>query len=369
VFVVIIGAGIIGISIADALAQRGARVTVLDMRSPGRGASHASAGILAPYTEAHHDSPLLPLAARSLGLYDSFVAGAAARSGRTIEYARRGTLEIAIADEDTARLKGASHWLSVEGIRHEWLDLAGVRELEPAATSSASAGLLVPEHGVVGVMSLLTALTVSARLAGAGIETSVEVEAVDVAAERDHVLVRAGNLRYTADAVVIAAGSWTSRIRVKGASAIPVRPIRGQLLHLHWPSSPLPARVVWGPRCYVVPWHEGSVLVGATVEDVGFDERSTVAGVHDLTAAVAELLPVSWQASIEEVRVGLRPATPDGLPAMGPLPIDPRILVATGHYRNGVLLAPLTADVVSRRVLDGVSDPVLAITNPARFTS
>jgi glycine oxidase len=363
--VIVIGAGVIGLSIADALARRRVGVTVLEMRSPGRGASFASAGILAPYTEAHHDSPLLPLATRSLEMFDAFVADVSARSGRTIEYARNGTLEVALGDDDVERLKSASSWLKKIGIQHEWLDATDVRTLDPTVTESALAGLLVSPHGHVGVGSLIVALTQSARLSGAVFESPIE--ATEIEATRDHIAIRAGDRRYTADAVVVAAGTWSQRVRVKGAPQIPVRPIRGQLLHLRWPSQ-LPGRVVWGPRCYTVPWRDGSLLVGATVEDVGFDERSTVAGVHALTAAVAELLPSSGQASIEDVRVGLRPAMPDGLPAIGASAVDPRITIATGHYRNGILLAPLTADVVCRRIVDGVEDPILANTRPSRFS-
>jgi glycine oxidase len=336
------------------------------MRSPGRGASQASAGILAPYTEAHHDSPLLPLAIRSLDLYDGFIAGIAARSGRTIEYARSGTLEVALDDDDVARLTAASRWLTDVGVRHEWLDGSKVREVEPTASPSAVGGLLVPSHGFVGVMSLLNALVHSARVSGAVLEMSAE--AADVESDSDHVVVRAGDRRYEADAVVIAAGSWSTRVRIQGTPEVPVRPVRGQLLHLRWPPSvPLPARVVWGPRCYTVPWQDRSLLVGATVEEVGFDERSTVEGVETLTRAVAELLPASRDASIEHVRVGLRPATTDGLPAIGPYCHHPRVTMATGHYRNGILLAPLTAEIVARWVVDGVEDPAFAVTTPDRF--
>ena len=365
-FILVIGAGVIGVSIADALAERGARVTVLDMRSPGRGASQASAGILAPYTEAHHDSPLLPLGIRSLDLFDAFMAGVSARSGRTLEYARHGTLEVAFAEEDAAKFRAVSAWLAARGVAHELLDSQGLRALEPAVTASAIAGLLVSGHGHIGVSSLVSALTHSARLAGASFETPVE--AVDVESQRDHVLVRAGDRHYHADAVVIASGSWAQRIRVKGMASLPVRPVRGQLLHLKWAGSDLPRRIAWGPRCYAVPWADGSLLVGATVEDVGFDERSTVAGVRDLTDAVAELLPGSVLAAIEGIRVGLRPAMPDGLPAIGPLAADRRITAATGHYRNGILLAPLTAEIVAKYVLDGVADPAFAVTSPGRFS-
>jgi glycine oxidase len=249
-FVLVIGAGVIGVSIADALARRGAQVTVLDMRSPGRGASQASAGILAPYTEAHHDSPLLPLGIRSLDLFDAFVADASARSGRPVEYARTGTLEVALNDEDAVKLHATSAWLDCRGVPHESLDAQSVHGLEPAVTTSAIAGLLVPGHRHVGVASLVGALTHSARLNGACFESPVEAAGVECM--RDHVLVRAGDRRYSADAVVIASGSWAQRIRVKGVAPLPVRPLRGQLLHLRWTGPNLPGRVAWGPRCYAV---------------------------------------------------------------------------------------------------------------------
>jgi glycine/D-amino acid oxidase-like deaminating enzyme len=168
-----------------------------------------------------------------------------------------------------------------------------------------------------------------------------------------------------ADAVVVAAGSWSSRITV-GATPPPVKPIRGQLLHLAF-SSPPASRVIWGAHCYMVPWQDGSLLVGATVEDVGFDEGATVAGVRDLLEHASELLPAAWGARFEGVRVGLRPATPDELPIIGPSSAMPGVFYATGHYRNGVLLAPLTATLTADLVLLGRDAPELALTRPARF--
>jgi glycine oxidase len=156
--------------------------------------------------------------------------------------------------------------------------------------------------------------------------------------------------------VVIAAGSWSGRVRVANVPPLPVRPIRGQLLHLRWNRGPMPTRVVWGHDCYTVPWHDGTLLVGATVEDAGFDESSTVEGVRLLTDAVGTLLPDARNAAMAEVRVGLRPASPDGLPLIGPLSMAPAVTLATGHYRNGILLAPLTAQLVASSILDGVSD-------------
>lgn len=363
--VLVIGSGVIGTAVAEALASRGARVMVLDMRSPGRGASHASAGILAPYVEALEQSPLLQLATRSLDLYDAFVARVAGQSGRTIEYSRAGTLQVALHDDDEAKLLAAKAWLTTIGVRHEWLDRAALRDFEPTVSATATSGLLIPIHGWVGAQSLVTALVHAARLSSASFELPVEV--VDVEPMADRVEVRAGERHYSADAVVVAAGSWSSRIRITGHRAPPVRPVRGQLLHLRGLAAERPGRVIWGTRCYVVPWSDGSLLVGGTLEDVGFDETTTVAAIRDLMDAGSELVPSIWQASLEAVRVGLRPATPDGLPLIGPLPDAPRVTIATGHYRNGILLAPLTAEIVAKYVLDGWSDPAFEMTSPDRL--
>jgi glycine/D-amino acid oxidase-like deaminating enzyme len=164
---------------------------------------------------------------------------------------------------------------------------------------------------------------------------------------------------------VVAAGSWSGRIAIGGAYP-PVKPIRGQLLHLTCPS-PAASRVIWGTHCYMVPWQDGSLLVGATVEDVGFDEGATVAGVRDLLDYACELVPMAWSARFEAVRVGLRPATTDELPIVGRSSTMPGVFYATGHYRNGVLLTPLTAALIADLVLDRRDAPELALTRPARF--
>lgn len=361
--VVVIGAGVIGAAVADALAARGVRVTVIDMRGPGRGATQASAGLLAPFIEAHDESPLLDLAVRSLDRYDAFIGGLRERSGCAIEYARTGTLEVALTEDEADRLRAVERALRGRGVTTQWIESSAIRHVEPVVSDAAIAGLLTPAHGFVGVASLMKALLESARMAGASFEQPVEAVRVDSSADR--VEVTAGNRSYAADWVVVAAGSWSSRVRVTGTTTPVVRPIRGQLLHLAW-MGPRPARSVWGAACYTVPWSDGSLLVGATVEDVGFDEHSTVAGVDSLTSAVRRLLPASARAAVEAVRVGLRPATPDGLPWIGPLAAAPRVVMAAGHYRNGVLLTPLTADLVSRLIVDGESDAALAVTSPNR---
>jgi glycine oxidase len=367
VFIIVIGAGVIGAAIAHTLAARGVRVSVLDMRGPGRGASIASAGILAPHVESHHEARFLELATRSLDMFDAFVTGASERSGRRVEYARTGTLEVALDDDDVRRLEGAQPRLRAAGVKHVWLTPEELKSIEPSVSGAALGGLLIEPHGFVGVRSLIAALVQSARLSGASFETPVE--AVEIDSRDDGVDVRAGDSKYSADAVVVAAGTWSGRIRIREAPRLEVRPVRGQLLQLSWTAAHLPSRVVWGPRCYAVPWSDNSLLVGATVEDVGFDERSTVSAIQELTTAVNELLPEARSASLQEVRVGLRPASADGLPIIGPLPGVPRVVVATGHYRNGVLLAPVTAAMVSDLLVDGRVDEAMAWTTPRRFES
>ena len=164
---------------------------------------------------------------------------------------------------------------------------------------------------------------------------------------------------------MIAAGSWAGQLDVDDGAAAAVRPVRGQLLRLQWRGAPL-HHIVWGPDCYVVPWGDWTVLVGATVEDVGFDERTTAAGVRDLLDAVCELLPEAWRATFIEARVGLRPATPDGLPFIGASERSSRLVYATGHYRNGILLAPLTARLIADLIVDGREDAALAQLRPTR---
>ena len=363
--VIVVGAGIIGVSVADALASAGASVRVLDMRSPGRGASQASAGMLAPYTEAHGDPHLLALGVRSLELFDGWIDGLRASSAIPIEYARTGTLEVGLDADRVDELRAAKRALDGWGVRSDYLDAAALRTEEPSVSPKALAGLVTHAHGYVGIEGLVRALVHRARSSGATFESPVEGVAIDD--RGDSVEIRIGDQRHACDFVVVAAGSWSSRVRIQNLPAIPVRPVRGQLLHLGWTANHAPSRIVWGPGAYAVPWSNGALLVGATVENAGFDERATAAGVRDLTSAVIDLLPDAANARFDAVRVGLRPALPDGLPAVGPYARAPRVVMATGHFRNGVLLAPLTAQMVTSYVIGGARPPAFETTTPDRF--
>ena len=357
--VVVVGAGIIGCAIASELARRGARVRVFEARSVAAGATQASAGVLAPYIEARERGPLFDLAIRSLAMYDGFVAQVMEQSGVDIEYRRCGTLELAV--DPSARRQE----LPLDAGDVRWITGDEARRLEPALPTSIEGALLAPAHGYVAVTALTEALSWAALRHGVEIETGRRV--IDIRRA-------AGHLRLTTDdgtnwetpSVVLAAGSWSGAVGVTEPAALDVRPIRGQLLRLGWRGVPI-TRVLWGPDCYLVPWQDGTVLVGATVEEVGFDERATAAGVRDLLDAVCELLPEAWGATFLEARVGLRPATTDGLPIIGPSEQLEGLVYATGHYRNGILLAPLTAALVADLILDATIDPALHATRAGRF--
>lgn len=359
---IVVGAGVVGCAVGYELAARGASVRLLDMRDVGEGATRASAGVLCPHIEGHA-APLLRLGVRSLAMYDDFVARVSHDARIPIEYRRTGTLEVALTREEADRLQAAAAAHVPSGVEHRYLTPREAREMEPALSEQITGALFVPVHGYIAAGRFTAALAAAAQAHGATIDRGVVVRRVT----QDGRIVRAEthDESLEADAVVIGAGSWSGRCAV-GDAYPPVKPIRGQLLHLTCPA-PVASRVVWGADCYIVPWEDGSLLVGATVEDVGFDESATVAGVRDLLDRARELLPVVSRAKFQGVRVGLRPATSDELPIVGRSSSQSGVFYATGHYRNGVLLAPFTAVAIADLVLDRREAHELTITNPARF--
>jgi glycine oxidase len=366
--ILVVGAGVIGCAVAFECARRGAQVRVLDPRRPGGGATHASAGILAPYIEGHNPE-LRELGSRGMTAYEPFLAALAEAVATPPEHGWSGTLQAAFDDEGARQLTDLARTLAENHVEHSRLDGSAARAFEPALSPRVIAALEIPAHGYVVPDALVAALVEAATRHGATF-TTAQVTAIAVAGTAARVEIQTGNAiePVDGDAVVLAAGSWVSAVRgVSSAAGAPaVRPIRGQLLRLKT-CAPISSRVLWGPGCYVVPRHDNTVLVGATVEDVGFDERATLGGVRALVDAAAALVPGLDAAALEEVRVGLRPATADELPIIGPSATMPQVFYAAGHYRNGVLLAPLTAGLVADLVLDGRADAALEGLRPARF--
>jgi glycine oxidase len=356
--VVVVGAGVIGCAIARELARRGVRCTVVDPRPVGGGATQASAGMLAPYVEAHDGGPMLALCVRSFDLYDGWMA-ALAGEGAPIEYRRVGTLEIAL-DAARAKTLRADH-------RGAWLAPAEIARLVPQLARAAGA-LRDDRHGYVDARRLAQALARSAERHGASF-VNARVERIDRRGDVRLVDVGPQRAPLETDAVVIAAGAWTNGIH--GVRMPPLRPVRGQLLihrgDITGVTSILrPPAILWGPDCYIVP-RERELMIGATVEDAGFDERPTDEGRARLLEAARTLLPGLSPEGVADVRVGLRPATPDEMPVIGADPAEPGIFHASGHYRNGILLAPITAVLIADEIVDGRRDPCLEHFRADRF--
>ncbi len=361
--VIVIGAGIVGCTVAYELARAGARVQVLEPRRPGQGATRASAGILAPYIEGHADI-FRDLGARSLELYDGFVARLRDDSGHDIPYQRNGTFELAFGNADVERLSALSATLRKQGVEARWILPDTFDHFEPLASQHAKGALLIPIQGFVGVTALTLAAAAAAEKFGAHFKT--ELGAVRIyPLPGGRVGVQTSASMWDADRVVLAAGSWSSQITIQDADAVPVTPIRGQLIQLQADAGAL-KRVLWGPNGYIVPWPDGSILVGSTVEDVGFDERHTDEAVRKLKDAAVELVPSLADAPMTSVRTGLRPRGPDDLPILGRSQAVPGLIYATAHYRNGVMFTPLTVELVRDLVLDRAADPALRDLDPAR---
>jgi glycine oxidase len=362
--VIIVGAGIIGCSVARELARRRLRVLVLDRQEPGKEASWAAAGMLTPAAESSEALPLVPLAKASLALYDRFVGEIEHSTGRKTDYRREGALEVFFGDGADERL---AVWLSsvrATGFQPEPLSAADLRRMEPELAADAAAGACVPDEGAVDNRLLTAAVAEAARREGAELRAGVEVARVVRAAERvAGVETRQG--RITAKHVVVAAGSFSSQID-GAARYAPTIPARGQMAALRPATMPL-RRVLRGPS-YLVPRGDGRLLVGATVEHAGFEKVTTAAGIGRLLGDAVRMIPSLAAAPIVETWSGLRPDTPDHLPVLGPTDVE-GLWFATGHFRNGILLAPATAQALAEWITEGKTAlPVLPF-SPMRFAN
>jgi glycine oxidase len=360
--VLILGAGIIGCAVADTLARRGARVRLIDPRGVGLGATQASAGMLAPFTEGRHDREMQALGVCSLDRYGALI-DRLREDGHEVAYSRRGSIDAAFDEPRARQLAGDAKALAADGVAYTFYEDDDARGFAPAVDPRVKAILEIPAHGAVGVADLTAALWKSAEARGARLTVA---SATRVAHARGAIRVETTCGVMDAPHVVLASGCWAGGVDLDGQAPLPVRPVRGQLLAQRLASPPL-GPTVWGPDCYLVPWSDGTVLVGATVEEAGFDEQATVAGVSGLLAAAPALLPELSRATLVGVRVGLRPGTPDDRPVIGRSRRVPGLVYATGHYRNGALLAPVTAEIVGDLIEGREWGPSLDVFSPDRF--
>ncbi len=335
---VVVGAGVIGLASAWRAAQRGLSVLVVERDAPGAGASGVAAGMLAPVTEAEFgEQELLRLNLASAELWPSFAAELAERSGLDTGYRASGALVAAADRDDGEELRRLFRFQRSLGLEVEWLGSRDARRLEPRLSPRVSGAIHAAAEGHVEPRSVVRAL--AAALEHEGGEIAI-ANATGVAP--DGVTIERGT-RIGAERVVVAAGCWTGAF----AGAPSVRPVKGQILRLRAPE-PLTERLVRTPRCYVVSRANGEVVVGGTVEERGFDTTVTAGGVHRLLEAAWEVLPDIEELELVEAAARLRPATPDNVPV-----IEERdgVIWATGHFRNGVLLSPITAKLVNEMLV------------------
>lgn len=342
--IVVIGAGLIGLGIAYELAKRGADVRVVDASAPGRAASWAGAGMLAPYTEPSVDAGFAAFCARSLALYPAYVEELRVCGSVDARLRLDGTLELAFDAAGAERLRRHASELAGQGVAARWLSSAEVRNAEPAL-GPCEGGVATEGEGQVDNRRLGRALEAACAALRVPIDTGTGAVALEADARRA-LGVRTPEGFRAASAVVNASGAWAGELAgVPAEARIPVRPVKGQMLALAAPRG-FVRRVLWVPGAYLVPRDDGRLLVGATVEEAGFDVRVTAGGQHALLRAALAALPSLAGLTVSETWAGLRPGSPDDKPFIGATSLA-GYFVAAGHYRNGILLTPATALAVA----------------------
>jgi glycine oxidase len=368
--IVVVGAGVVGLGLGWRLAQRGADVTLFDRATAGSGASWAAAGMLATCAEAEPgEEALVRLGRLSQSLWPDFVTELEQVSGIAVNLRREGTLVVALTVDDHARISHRLVFQKSLALPVEWMSAAEVRRREPHLAPGFAGALFSPEDHQVDNRKLAVALHRAAVAAGARVHERRGVRQIIVEQNRVVGVELDDGLRVGADVVVLAAGAWSRAIAgLPAAMRPPVRPVKGQSLALLMAvAAPLLTHVVWGPNVYLVPRLDGRLILGATVEEKGFDTTLTAGGVLALIEAAWRLVPAIEDLPLSETWVGHRPGSRDDAPILGRGPLE-GLVYATGHHRNGILLTPVTADLVTDVVLDGRIDPAIAAFGLDRFT-
>lgn len=363
--VAVVGAGIVGLACAWRAAQRGLSVAVLDRDGPGSGASGAAAGMLAPVTEADfgHEA-LLRLNLAGAAAWPAFAAELAERSGIGTGFREAGALVVALDRDDAEELRRLHAFQRSLGLDAEWLTGRECRRLEPGLAPRLTGGVLAPADHQVDPRAVVRGLRAAVEHEGGEVVSGASVTGIELVGGSVAGVATAGGV-VGADRVVVAAGAWSGSL---APGAPPVRPVKGQILRLRTTAhgGPLAERTIRTLRCYVVPRASGEVVVGATMEERGFDTSVTAGAVHRLLEDAREALPDVDELELVEAGAALRPGTPDNAPVVGPGEPD-GLVWATGHHRNGVLLAPLTGAAVADVLCGGPVPAELAPFGAERF--
>ncbi len=364
--VLIIGGGVIGLSIARELHKKGIeKITILERGRVGREASHAAAGMLAAQAETDRADDFLHLCSDSNKLYPNFARELFDETGVDIELERSGTLYTAFTENDVREIRRRFDWQRKANLTVEHLNAESVRKFEPFVSPDVREALFFPNDWQVENRKLLNALQKYAALNRIEIIENSTVENILIENGR-FVGAETANGSFAAETVVLATGAWTSFIKSNGFSLPKVKPIRGQIITFQT-AKRLFQKVIYSPRGYLVPRLDGRILVGATVEDVGFDKATTDAGTAFLRETALEIAPSLINLNVAEKWAGLRPFAADGMPVLGAFPEIENLFVAAAHYRNGILLAPLTANIIADKIVGGVESKYLKLFSPRRF--
>ncbi|WP_230196193.1 glycine oxidase ThiO [Streptomyces coriariae] len=370
--VLVIGGGIIGLVTAWRAAQRGFATAVVDP-APGGGAAQVAAGMLAAVTELHHgEQTLLGLNLASARRYPEFAAELTELTGHDLGYRRCGTLAVALDSDDRAHLRELHALQQRSGLESEWLSGRECRRLEPLLAPGVRGGLRVDGDHQIDPRRLTAALVAACERAGVAFHR-VRAERLSVVGERATGVVTPDGTALEAGQVVLAGGSLSGRLAGVPQDVLPpVRPVKGQVLRLTVPPryAPFLSRtvraVVRGSQVYLVPRENGELVVGATSEELGWDTTVTAGGVYELLRDAHELVPGITELPLTETRAGLRPGSPDNAPLLGPTELA-GLLLATGHYRNGVLLTPVTGDAMAHALATGELPDEARPFTPRRF--
>lgn len=366
--IAIIGGGAIGLAIGWRLASAGLPVTVFDRGRAGGGASWAAAGMLAPVSEAEpEEEALIRLALAGHEIWPSFAEELHLKSGVSIDYWPCGGLHVALNRDEVERLRFLQDFLARLALEARWIGGAEARLMSPHLSPHVKAALLSASDHQVDNRKLAAALRAAFVAVGGLLREQAEVTALDLAAGRVAGVVAAGQ-RYGAEAVILAAGAWSGAIEALPAAHQPaIRPVKGQMLAVRM-AAPLTGVILWREGRYLVPRRDGRLLIGATVEERGFDDHLTAGGLFQLLEQARELLPGIDELPIDEIWSGFRPASRDDAPVLGPSAL-PGLIYATGHYRHGILLTPITAAGIAEYVLRGTLPPALRPFAAERFAA
>jgi glycine oxidase len=360
---IVAGGGLIGSAIALELARNGLRVALFDAQDPGREASWASAGILSPAPENPGMISMVPFGKASLAMYPEFVELVEELSGIHTGYRANGTVEALFSRHAREELNTIVALHRGLGLNAEAISAQEARDLEPDLSEETEAAVLRPDEASVDNRLLASALIEAANRSGVEIHAGKAVEAIWREGSECRGVVVHGE-QISAKHTIVAAGSFSAQIAGAQKYA-PVRPAKGQMVSLRCDSARI-QRVLWSERIYVVPRNDGRILCGATVENAGFDKTVTASGIHANLDAAIELAPILARARVEETWAGLRPDSPDHLPIIGPTDVG-GLLIATGHFRSGVLLTPITAKLIGEFIAEKTPAVAWEKFSPMRF--